>query len=344
MKRIREWISIKIVKSPRVIVLLFVLIANIAFIGAAAVIISWLTPPEMENGGFGNSIFNTLIMYLGIGGIETVIEDITQTDAFLVFASIIIIMIGLVFFTYALIGYMSDFISDFIGNADSGSRKLHISNHIVILNWNSRAVEIINDMLYKNEKEKIVVLAAINRDDILKDIDERLADTLEIENDIIQAACANMGFMERRNYTKKNRIKNMLTVITRQGNTCSTKQLGDISIEQAKSVIILSTGGNEDSVDSHTMKTLIQVAQMTATEDSEYDQQIVVEIEDENTLALVDKIIKHKMRRGKCNIVPVSVNRILGYVFSQFSIMPELNLVYSTLFSYKDADLHSWPD
>ena len=154
MKRIREWISIKIVKSPRSIVLLFVLIANVAFIGAAALIISWLTPPSLESSGFGNSIFNTIIMYLGIGGIDTVIEDISQADVLLVLSSIIIVMIGLVFFTYALIGYMSEFISNFIGNADSSSKRLRISGHIVILNWNTRAVEIINDLLYKNTKEK----------------------------------------------------------------------------------------------------------------------------------------------------------------------------------------------
>ena len=343
MKRIREWISIRIVKSPRSIVLLGVLIANIAFIGAAAFIISWLTPPSLENSGFGNSIFNTIIMYLGIGGIDTVIDDISQADMLLVLSSIIIVMIGLVFFTYALIGYMSDFISNFIGNADSGSKKLHIWNHTVILNWNSRAVEIINDLLYKNTKEKIVILSEKNRDDILSDIDERMTDTIESEKDAVQKAAANLGSKERRRFIRRNEIKNKLTVIAREGNTCSAKQLGDISIESANSVIILSDEGNEVSVDSHMIKTLIQVAQMTASNDSASDQQIVVEVEDDQTLALVNKIIKHKKRSGKCNIIPVPVNRILGYIFSQFSIMPELNMVYSALFSFKGADLYALP-
>ena len=96
-------------------------------------------------------------------------------------------------------------------------------------------------------------------------------------------------------------------------------------------------------MDNYSIKTLIQVGQLVMSDDAAGDKQIVVEIEDDQTLALVHKIGKHKMRSGKCTIVPISVNRILGYIFVQFSIMPELNLVYSSLFSYKDADLFAWP-
>ena len=343
MKSIREWISIKVVKSPRLIILLCVLIANVAFICVSALVISLLTEPSLENGGYWNSLLNTVIMYLDIGGIETVIEDISQANALLVLSCVVIIFIGLVFFTFALIGYMSDFISNFIENADSSAKRLRISNHTVILNWNSRAVEIINDLLYKNTKERIVVLAGNDKDDVLRDIEERLAATIETENAAVQEAAASLGFLERRRYIRGKKIKKKLTIIAREGDTCSTKQLGDISIKHAKSVIILSNSSDEALTDTHTIKTLIQVAQMTAAEDSADDQQIVVEVEDDQTLALVDKIIRHKMRRGKCNIVPVPVNRILGYIFSQFSIMPELNMVYSALFSFKGADLYAWP-
>jgi hypothetical protein len=79
------------------------------------------------------------------------------------------------------------------------------------------------------------------------------------------------------------------------------------------------------------------VAQITAAEDSADDQQIIVEVDDDWTLSLVNKIISHKMRKGKCNIVPVAINKILGQIISQFSIMPELNMVYATLFSNKNA-------
>jgi hypothetical protein len=320
MKKIREWLSIKVVKSPRSIVLLGVLVANTAFIGVAALVLSWLSPQTIEGSSFADSMFNTIIMYLGIGGIDTVIEDISQADMLLVLSCIIIVIIGLVFFTYVLIGYMSEFISNFIENADSSSKKLYISNHTIILNWNTRAGEIINDLLYKEEKEKIVVLTSKGKDDVVREIDERIANTTEKEN-----------------------IDNKLTIIVREGNTYSTKQLEDISIEQAKSIIILSDGEDKTAIDNHTIKTLIQVSQIIEREDTVNNNRIIVEVEGDQTLALVEKIIKYKKRNGKCNIVPVAVNQILGYIFSQFSIMPELNMVYSTLFSFKGAEFYTWP-
>ena len=349
MKKIREWISIKTVKSPGMIILLVIVFANIAIIGVSALIISSLTPSSsMENSGFWHSVLNTMIMYLGIGGIDTVIEDIGQADFVLVLSCVVIIIIGLVIFTYALIGYMSELISGFIKDADSNSRKLHISGHIIILNWNTRAAEIINELLLKNKKEKIVVLVENNKQDILNDINERLSDTINDINEEVTEANTDMRFFKRRHYIREHKIKNKLTIIVREGDSCSTKQLNDISIKSAKCVVILSNdnsgyediAGNEEKGDAHTIKTLLQVSHMTAEEDSADNQQVVAEVKDNRTLSLVETVIKQKMRKGKCNITPVAANQILGKIFSQFSIMPELNIVYSTLFSNKSASLY----
>ena len=311
MNKFREWISIKTVKAPGTIVLLVIFFANVAFIGVAAFIISRLAPPSMEDTGFWSYVFHTITLILGVGGVENLIEEIGEANVVYVLCCVIAIIIGLVVFTGAIIGYMSEFISSFIEEADSGSRKLHISNHIVILNWNTRAAEIVNELLYKNTKEKVVVLVENNRDDVLQDINERLSDTIEEENG----------------------IKNKLTIIVREGDSCSTKQLNDISIKRAKSVIILSNGIFMEKGDANTIKTLVQVVQLTAEEDSANNQQIIVEVEDDWTLALVNTIIEHKTQKGKCNIIPVAVEQILGQLFSQFSIMPELNRVYRRLFS-----------
>ena len=51
MKKIREWISIKTVKSPGLIVLLGILIANIAIIGVSGLVISSLAPPSLAISG-----------------------------------------------------------------------------------------------------------------------------------------------------------------------------------------------------------------------------------------------------------------------------------------------------
>jgi hypothetical protein len=166
-----------------------------------------------------------------------------------------------------------------------------------------------------------------------------------------------MSYVQRIFYRRKNVLKNNLTVFVREGDTFSTKQLNDISISKAKTVIILHRDiqngsckydyeemlAQRENGDSLTVKTLIQVADLTAAEDSADDQKIVVETEDLWTLNLVNKIIEHKENLGKCNITPVAVNKVLGQILSQFSIMPELNLVYSELFSNRGASFYCEP-
>ena len=320
MRKIREWVSVHIVKAPGRMVLLGIFVANLAIIGVSGLVISLLAPPSLENSGFWSCVYHTTTMVLGVGGVENVIEDIGEANVIYVLCCIGAIIIGMVVFTGAIIGYMSEFISSFIEDADSSSRKLRISGHIVILNWNNRAAEIINELVLKGTREKVVVLAAQDREDILTDIGERLADTLE------------------------GGLKNRLTVIVRQGDASSAKQLDDISIQRAKSVIILSGSvANGDKGNILTIKTLIQVSQLIAEEGSPDGQKVVVETEDDRTQDLVDTIISHKTRGGGDIVVPVKVNRILGQIFSQFAIMPELNLVYSEMFSNDGAAFYTLP-
>lgn len=82
---------------------------------------------------------------------------------------------------------------------------------------------------------------------------------------------------------------------------------------------------------------------MTSDEASADHQTIIVEIEDDWTAKLVDRIIAHKEKLAKCRIIPIYVNRVLGQILSQFSIMPELNTVYSELFSNRGAEFFAKP-
>lgn len=329
MKKFREWISIRRAKTPGPFLLVGIVIANIILFFFSAGVISTLAPEGMENTDFWSCVFYTISMVLDAGCVQYIVSDISDVSVWLVVFCLAVVILGMIIFTGAVIGYISNLISNYVDRANSGFSKLYLSNHVIILNWNTRASEIINDFLYKQTKETIVVFAPVDKARIEKEIDERLSDTIHRER------------------KAGNKFKNKLTIIVREGDTYSTKQLNDICISQARSVIILSAeiantsckfdyreklerfeNGNAD-----TIKTLVQVAQFTSEEDSADKQQIIVEVGDDWTLSLVNKIIDYKTKKGKCNIVPLAVNRVLGQILSQFSIMPELNAVYGTLFS-----------
>ena len=356
-RRLREWLSIQIVKNPSRTILLAIALFNLLFFVFAAVVISNLAPASLANRGFWASLFYTITMILDAGCIQFVVEDVGQVGVAVIIACMLTVLIGMITFTGCVIGYITNWISSFIDNANSGSQKLLISEHTIILNWNSRASEIVNDLMYSKHPESIVILVSENKEAVEAEIGNRLADTLALERKKLLAACRGMGMLRQMLYCRRHEFKNRLTVIVRQGDTFSTKQLMDISLDRAKSVIILNrdeTGRtcryateersqSREKGNSLTVKTLVLVAEITAAESSADDQKIIVEVDDNWTLDLVNKIIRQKERSGKCNIVPVAVNKILGQLLSQFSIMPQLNMVYSELFSNQGAEFFSAP-
>lgn len=354
-RKIREWISIQLARNPGLMVLATILLFNIVFLLLSAVLISNLSLTGTEHMGFLQAAFCTVTMILDAGCISFVIEDIGTSGVLIALVCLVIILTGMISFTGAVIGYITNYISNFIDNSNAGNRKLIVSNHMVILNWNTRASEIINDLLYAPTKQKVVVLVSARKKEIEKEIDERLSDTVGRENAAVAEQCRSYPFLKRYFYKKKNAFKKNVTVLVREGDVFSSKQLRDISLEHARMVVILGNDINNTICqfehrerieemsrgNSQTVKTLMQVADITAAAYSDDNQKIIVEISDEWTSQLVDKIIKSKQVDGKCNIVPIYINKVLGQILSQFSLMPELNLVYKELFSNKGAAFFS---
>lgn len=336
--RIKEWFSIQLVKNPGRMVLAAILLFNVFFFLLAAGIISALSLSGTEGMGFVEAAFCTITMILDAGCIQFVVADIGQAGVGITIFCLFVVLVGMISFTGAVIGYITNYISNFIEHANTGKRKLSLKDHTVILNWNSRASEIINDMLFNEENSKIVVLVQSRKAEIEQEIEERLSDTTT-----------------RMRQADKHCKLRKVTVMVREGDVFSSKQLRDISLKYAKSIIILGNDINNtickfehhDRIEqlsrgnSQTIKTLMQVADITAAVDSADNQKIIVETTDPWTYDLVNKIIDEKKKDGKCNIIAVKVNEVLGQLLSQFCLMPELNGVYSELFSNKGAEFYS---
>lgn len=353
MKKIREWLNIQLVKNPGRMVLCAIFLFNVVFLVLSSLVISNLALSGTEKMDFFEAAFCTITMILDAGCIQFVVSDIGTAGVAVVIICLGVVLVGMISFTGAVIGYITNYISNFIESANAGSRKLKIYDHSIILNWNTRASEIINDLLYCDTKQKVVVLVNSRKKEIEKEINERLADSIAKENATILKHCSGMSFVKRNLYMLKHSFKKNVTVIVREGDIFSSKQLMDISLDKARMVIILGNDINntickfehkevlESKGNSQTVKTLMQVADITSAQSSADNQKIIVEVTDDWTAELLDKIIKYKQVDGKCNIVPVRVNQILGHILSQFSLMPELNLAYKELFSNKGAAFYT---
>ena len=354
-RKFHEWWSTQRAKNPGKVVLGVILLFNVVFFLVSAAVISALSLDGTEHMDFIEAAFCTLTMILDAGCIQFVIADIGEAGVFISVFCLSVIMIGMISFTGSVIGYVTNYISHFIENANAGRHKIVLSNHVVILNWNSRATEIINDYLYSGKKQKIVVLVNTRKEEIQKEIEERITDTITRENVKLHAEFAKLPYFARKLAFRKHRFHRNITVLVREGDVFSSKQLRDISLERARSIIILGNDINNTTCkfehqewlerknrgNSQTVKTLMQVADITAAASSADNQKIIVEVTDDATWELVAKIIKSKEVAGKCDIVPVRVNQVLGQLLSQFSLMPELNKVYGEIFSNRGVQIYT---
>ena len=353
--KFKEWFSVQLVKKPGRVVLIAILLFNVLFFLMSAIMISALALEGTEKMGFIEAAFCTITMILDAGCIQFVVEDIGQSGVLITIVCLFIIFVGMISFTGAVIGYITNYISGFIENANLGKRKLHLSEHFVILNWNTRASEIINDMLYCDKKQNVVVLVPTKKAEVEMEIEERINDTIRKENKAIEKKYENYPWLKRKIAKARNKFRKKVVVLVREGDVFSSKQLEDISLDKARSIIILGSDinnsicrfGQKEKVEelsrgnSQTIKTLMQVADITAAENSFDNQRIIVEITDDWTGEVVNKIIEAKQVDAKCNIIPVRVNEVLGQILSQFCLMPELNHVYSELFSNRGAEFYT---
>ena len=353
LNALHEWESFRFSRKPHSMMLAIILILNILLVLVAAWIISAFAMHGNERMGFFTAVYNTFTMILDAGCIESVINDPGSTNIVLVIFCLIIIVVCMITFTGALIGYATSVVSNLIENANANSIRLRISGHVAVLGWNTRAAEIINDLLYCRDRQKVVVLSDGDREAILQEITERLKDTIERENKALEATVRQKPWLERMIFMSRNKLRNNVAVIVRQGDIFSAVHLNNIQLEKAKSIIILgrdlrsaihegeSAEEETEKSDSRTIKALIQVVDIAGKTSSADNQKVVVEVENKWTGELVDSIIEAKQAISKDRVVPFKVHTVMGQLLSQFSLMPELNVVYNEMFSNKGASFYA---
>jgi len=351
----REWLYLKYSQKPRRTIMLAICVINLILILLAAWIISAFAIHDNVQRGFFTSVYQTFTMILDAGCIEAIVTDPGQTNVFLIIFCLVIIVISMITFTGALIGFATNIISTIINEAFTNNKKLMISQHLLILGWNNRASEIVNDLLYRPGNQKVVVITEGEKDEITDEVKEKIHHTIERENRKLRDELMSQGWIKSKFLYFRDKLRDNVTFIVRTGDIFSSIQLNNAQIKRAEAVIILSNGitnntypadftgsfDEKQNSDSRIIKALMQVIELTNDSASIDNQKIVVEIENDWTEKLVEMIIKTKQQSGKCRVVPFRMHRVMGQLLSQFSLMPALNMAYQDLFSNKGATFYS---
>ena len=109
-QKIRERLSIITAKRPSLVVLLVIFAFNVMFILLAALIISNFALTGTEDKSFIKAAYYTITMILDAGCIDNVITDIGKTSVGIAICCLRIIVIGMISFSGAVIGYITNYI------------------------------------------------------------------------------------------------------------------------------------------------------------------------------------------------------------------------------------------
>lgn len=259
---------------------------------------------QHELGFFGN----LYITFLEITDPGNMAQDIYSGAGYKVFA-VLAGIAGIVMLS-ALIAFITTALDQRIHEMKRGRSKVIESGHTLILGWNEqRIIEIIRELVIANESEKDACVV------ILADRDKQEMD------DVLRL-----------------RIKNVAAtrIVTRSGDVSSLANLDMVSLENAKSVIILASCDDTDSAERKAWSDAKAIQTVLATMGNEMasdEFSVIVEIFNPTYREIVRSSFPD-------HVVTVNTRDILAKLLVQTSRSVGLSVVYNEILSFDGCEMY----
>jgi len=312
LEKVRSAVSMQTFKHPKLFVIFMMVLINIVILLIAALIALRFNNPFT---GYIDALFNGAVKWLLTPNAILDIED-PKTLAL----AVVVLMVGLVLFTGAIIGIATNTLKDYFNAKDSNSGRLRVENHIIILNWNNKVPELIADLAYIKKRTMNIVL--------MSEVDKSFA-----EKRIQQAL---------KNTHPKSKIDS-LNIFTKTGDPLLKRDLESISLQKASAVIIMSYDVKKNSKralsqsDLNTIRILLSLGQVTF----EKTPTLLLEVKAiETKQKLMDLASKVEALKDY-TIIPVCFDRRLGQIIAQSILHPSIEDVYLSLFSFEGSEVYS---
>jgi len=153
--RARSLISIKTYKRPMLFISMMVLL-NLIILSVAAVIALFI---DYSFDGFIDAFANGSLKWMLT---PNAILSITNPRTLIL--AVVVLVIGLILFSGTIIALTTNAIKEYFQKKKSGSGKIILSRHIVVINWNNKVPELVADLLHVAGKEvTVMILAQIDK-------------------------------------------------------------------------------------------------------------------------------------------------------------------------------------
>ncbi|MDI6453366.1 hypothetical protein [Peloplasma aerotolerans] len=308
----KSTISIRIYKRPLIYIIVLMVLINLFVLIVAAFIALMI---DSSYSSFIDAFANGSVKWMLSPNAILTIEN-PQTLAL----AVGVLITGLILFSGTIIALTTNAIKDYVQKKNSGSGKINLDYHVVILNWNSKVPELVSDLLFVESSDVTVI--------ILADIDKDYA-----EKQIVNA-------IEKTNHQKN--IKR-INVLVKSGDPLLRTNLEDISIENAKAILIMNPDQHESVIKDMTKSDLFVIKNVLSLGPIEFVNKppIVVEIkhiETKEKIVTLGKVVKTLHEH---DIMPICFDRRLGQIIAQTLIENHIEDVYLSLFSFKGSEVYA---
>lgn len=283
-------------------------LALFTVVGLARGLYQWLAPETALQYGELDFWGNLYITFLQLTDPGNMAQDILSSPYYKIF-SVVAGLAGVVLLS-ALIAFITTALDQKISALKRGRSKVIESDHTLILGWNEqRIVEILRELVLANESEKdacVVILADRDKEEMDDILRLRLPDT------------------------KTTRL------VTRSGSVSTLANLDMVSIETARSVIILSlcedtaAGAEKAASDAMVIQTILAA---TGKAPRDEDFSIVAEIYDPMHREIVEASFED-------HVVTVNTSDILAKLLVQTSRSVGLSVVYNEILSFDGCEMY----
>lgn len=231
---------------------------------------------------------------------------------------IILVVIQMIIFSGALIGFTTDVLSNTFDKSLENRGKLRLKNHYVLLNWSSIGPNIVYELSFLEGEQTVVILTDHEREEVINSIDNI--------------------------FTLNNKKKKGVRVYVKKGDPNSLKHLSDISIDNARCVGILLTHQEDtlsedkgiSSNDLNAFKLLMSIINVSST------CNIVMETENNDSVTKIEKLLKLTNPDIAHRIALFSHNSIIGHILGRAVTNPIFSYLFDEIFAFDGVEFYSF--
>lgn len=318
--KIKAGLTLKTYQKPLIVTLLTLFAINVIVL-----LIGTFIAMAIDESCFGKSFYHGSVVEAFIGSVKWMLSPHSLTAMtvhehwqMLILAAIMCV-IGMVLFSGAIIATVTNALRTYIDRKSHAKGKILVSDHFVILNWNSKVPDMVYNLMLKGYRENIVIVSNRNKE--------------YVESEI-------KSLFVSRNVSEKIKAK----LIIKEGDCLLRANLEDISIENAAEICIMARedmmNGDDSNIrnaDLLNLKILLALGSFKINPDC----QIVVETDSDLTRGQMENLSYTVASLKGLAITPVSFNRKIGQIIAQSIVTPEMSEVYSYLFSFSGAEFYS---